>query len=391
MKNIAQKPAPGSCPIYKKCSGCSLRNMTYEEQLRFKYVMVDRLMGKLCKPEKVVGMPHNTGCRHKVEIAYDFIGGRAVCGIYRSATGGVAPTDSCPVNDSRANRIGKAVLETAVSLKIPVYCSYNGSGFLRHALIRTALHTDDIMCIVVGTDRNFPEKREFVKRLTKRCPEITSLIFSVSTSEKMTLGSYMEVLRGKGYMEDIICGKRLRTSPGSFAQVNPEQAEKLYKLALDMADIKPTDTVIDAYCGTGSLTLPAADRARLVYGCEINPSAAADGEENIRANGAENVRIVCSDSGKFLEEAVKGGIKADVVLLDPARAGCDRRVTANLAKLSPRRIVYISCDPQTQARDVFFLVKNGYRVKKLVPVDMFPHTRHVECIALLSRDDRGVK
>lgn len=379
------RPDEGNCPVYKKCSGCALRNMSYDEHLKFKFVKVDRLMGRLCRPDKVIGMDDTRGCRGKVQTAYDFINGKAVSGIYRSATGGVTKVKDCPVNNPAANRIGNAVLETAVSLKIPVYCSYNGSGFLRHTLIRAAGRSGEIMCVVVGAAREFPEKSEFVKRLMKKCPEITSLYFSVSSSKKMVTGGCTERLWGKEYIEDIICGSRFIISPKSFWQVNPRQAEILYELAIKYADIRKTDTVIDAYCGTGTLTVLAAKRAKYVYGCEINESAAADGQKNLKLNGIENGRIVNEDSGRFAEEFYKGGLKADIIILDPARAGCDRRFLGAAARISPKRIVYISCDPETQSRDMFFLVQQGYRVKKITPVDMFPWTGHVECVVLMSR------
>nr|MDE7294427.1 23S rRNA (uracil(1939)-C(5))-methyltransferase RlmD [Oscillospiraceae bacterium] len=264
-----------------------------------------------------------------------------------------------------------------------VYCSYNGRGFLRHVLIRAAGNTDDIMCVIVGAAREFPEKREFTRRLMKRCPGITSLYFSVSSSEKMVTGGCMERLWGKEHLEDIICGKKFAISPGSFAQVNPVQAEVLYELAIKYADIKSTDTVIDAYCGIGTLTALAAERAKYVYGCEINETAVMDGQENLRINGIGNARIVCEDSGRFMEEFRGGGLAADVVILDPARAGCDRRFLANLVQIAPKRIVYVSCNPESQARDVFYLVQRGYKLKKLSPVDMFPWTGHVECVGLL--------
>lgn len=382
-KNVER--SGNECSVYKKCSGCSLRNMSYEEQLKFKYVKIDRLMGKLCRPDRVIGMADTNGYRSKVQIAYDFVSGRAVSGIYRSATGGVTAVRDCPVNRAEANVIGRAVLDAAVELRIPVYCSYNGRGFLRHALIRAAGNTDDIMCVIVGAAREFPEKREFVRRLTKKCPGITSLYFSVSSSEKMVMGGCMERLWGKEYLEDMICGKKFVVSPGSFAQVNPVQAEVLYRLAVKYADIQPTDTVIDAYCGIGTLTAMAAERAKYVYGCEINEAAVMDGQENLRLNGTGNARIVCEDCGRFMEEFVRGGLKADVVILDPARAGCDKRFLANLAQAAPRRIVYVSCNPESQARDVFYMVQRGYRLRKLSPVDMFPWTGHVECVGVMVR------
>lgn len=214
-----------SCPIYKKCSGCQLRNMTYEEQLRFKQIKVDRLMGKLCRPDRIIPAENPEGYRCKVQGAFDFKNGKCVSGVYQSSKGGVTAVERCPVNDERADRIIRAVKKTALSLKIPVWCSFNGRGFLRHVLVRIARNTGEIMAIIVGSSENFPSKSAFVKELMKKCPEITTLIFSVNRSEKMTVGDRCEVLFGKGYIEDIICGKRFRISPKSFAQINPAQAE----------------------------------------------------------------------------------------------------------------------------------------------------------------------
>ena len=374
-----------SCPVYKKCSGCQLRNMPYEEQLKFKQIKVDRLMGRLCRPDRIIAADAPESYRCKVQGAFDFKNGKCVSGVYQSSTGGVVAADRCAVNDERADKIIKAVRKTALSLKIPVWCSFNGRGFLRHVLVRIARNTGEIMAIIVGTSENFPSKAAFVKSLTEKCPEITTLIFSVNRSDKMNLGDRCEVLYGKGYIEDIICGKRIRISPKSFAQVNPAQAEKLYELAVRSAKLTGKETVIDAYCGIGAMSLMAADRAKKVYGCEINKSAVNDAAINAKLNDTENAEFICSDSGKFLAEFNDEGLKADVVILDPARAGCDRKFLSELVKISPDRIVYISCEPETQARDVFFLIKNGYKLKKLMPVDMFPFTNHVECIGVLTK------
>ncbi|MDD7278520.1 MAG: 23S rRNA (uracil(1939)-C(5))-methyltransferase RlmD [Oscillospiraceae bacterium] len=374
-----------SCPIYKKCSGCQLRNMTYEEQLRFKQIKVDRLMGKLCRPDRIIPAENPEGYRCKVQGAFDFKNGKCVSGVYQSSKGGVTAVERCPVNDERADRIIRAVKKTALSLKIPVWCSFNGRGFLRHVLVRIARNTGEIMAIIVGSSENFPSKAAFVKELMKKCPEITTLIFSVNRSEKMTVGDRCEVLFGKGYIEDIICGKRFRISPKSFAQVNPAQAERLYELAVRSAKLTGKETVIDAYCGIGAMSLIAADKAKKVYGCEINKAAVNDAVINAKLNGAENIEFICSDSGKFLAEFNDAKLKADVVILDPARAGCDRKFLTELVRTSPERIVYVSCEPETQSRDVFFLIKSGYRLKKLMPVDMFPFTNHVECVALLTK------
>lgn len=387
MNHTNEIQAAESCPVYKKCSGCQLRNMTYEEQLRFKQVKIDRLMGKLCRADKIIGMENPEGYRHKVQAAFDFRSGKAVSGIYQSATGGVIATDRCEANHPRADEIVKAVRKTAVSMKIPVWCSHTGKGFLRHMLVRIAAATGEIMCIITGTSDNFPSKSAFVKELIKKCPDITTLIFTVNRSDKMMTGDHSEVLYGKGYIEDIICGKKFRISPRSFAQVNPVQTEKLYELAVKYAALTGKETVIDAYCGIGTLSIIAADNAREVYGCEINRSAVNDAVINAGLNNADNVKFICADSGEFLAEFADEGMKADVVILDPARAGADRKFLANLVKISPKRVVYVSCNPETQARDVFYLIKNGYKLKKLSPVDMYPFTNHVECVALMVKTE----
>ncbi|MGN1089134.1 MAG: 23S rRNA (uracil(1939)-C(5))-methyltransferase RlmD, partial [Huintestinicola sp.] len=373
------------CSIYKKCSGCQLRNMTYEEQLRFKQIKVERLMGKICRPRRIIGMDDPDHYRHKVQIAYDFIKGKAVKGIYRSATGGVLATDSCMVNHPAADKIGGEILKTALRFRISVYSSYMGTGFLRSALIRIAAGTGEIMCVITGTDHVFPSKKAFAEELIKKCPEITTLVFAVNKSGKLTTGDVKKVLYGSGHIEDIICGKRFRISPDSFAQINPRQTEVLYRTALEYADIKSGDTVIDAYCGIGTLSIMAASKAEKVYGCEINRSAVNDAIINAKLNKADNITFVCSDSGRFLEEFEEEGMKADVVILDPARAGCDSRFLSALTKLSPERIVYVSCNPETQTRDLFRLIQNGYKINKFTPVDMFPHTSHVECVCLMTK------
>jgi len=373
------------CPVYKKCSGCQLMNMTYEEQLRFKQIKVERLMGKLCRPELIVGMDDPVGYRYKVTAVYDFKGGKSLCGVYQSATGGVIDVKSCAADNPKADSIARQILKTANAMKISLWSSYGGQGFLRYAMIRIAKGTGEIMCVIGGTDNDFPSKKHFTAELMKKCPEITSLVFTVCKPDRIAPGTKYETLHGKDYIEDIICGKKFRISPKSFAQINPVQTEKLYSLAIKYAALTGKETVIDAYCGIGTLSLIAADKARTVYGCEINRAAINDAVINAKLNKAENVKFICADSGEFLEEFTEEKLRADVVIMDPARAGADRRFLSNLVKIAPKRIVYVSCNPETQSRDVFFLIKNGYKIKKLSPVDMFPFTSHVETVCLLSK------
>lgn len=397
--DIRRKPSPAKaaeeetdegekgcgCTVYKKCSGCQLRNMSYEDQLKFKMVKVDRLLGRISRPNKIIGMDDPSGYRHKVTVAFDFIKGKAVRGVYRSATGGVTPVKDCQVNHPIANEIAGDVLKTAMKLKIPVWSSYQKSGFLRSVTIRIAAGTGEILCTVTGTGRNFPSKSSFTKLLMAERPDITTLAFAVNTSDKQLTGKLCEVLHGPGYIEDVICGKRFRISPESFAQVNPKQTAVLYKTALDYAALTGKETVIDAYCGVGTMSIMAADKAEKVYGCEIVRSAVNNAVINSMLNGTENTQFICEDCGKFMEEFAESGMKADVVIMDPARAGCSNAFLSALAKISPERIVYVSCEPETQTRDLFFLIKQGYKVKKLTPVDMFPFTDHVESVVLLTK------
>ena len=233
--------------------------------------------------------------------------------------------------------------------------------------------------------REFPKKRSFVNALLKAHPEITTVLQNVNPRRTgMVLGKEEFVLYGDGKIEETLCGLRFRISAKAFYQINPAQTEVLYQKALEFAALTGIETVIDAYCGTGTIGLFAAEHAKQVVGVELNADAVKDARENAKLNGAKNIRFVCADAGEFMREAAAHGESADVVLMDPPRAGSDRAFLSSVLTLSPKRIVYISCNPETQQRDLLFLCKNGYQVRKIQPVDMFPHTSHVETVVLLS-------
>lgn len=379
-----------NCPVYKKCSGCALRNMSYEDTLHFKKNYVVRLLGKLGRVENVIGMKEPYHYRNKVSMGFRIRRGEIVSGVYQSATGNVIAVDNCLLDAEIADKIVKSIRSLVVSMKIPVYNERTGKGFLKHILVRTGFKTGEVMVAVVAADHNFPSKKTFVKELTKMYPQIVSIVLNINSNpEKMLLSRDETVLFGKNYIEDILCGKRFKISSKSFFQVNPVQTEILYKTAVKYAGLKDTDIVLDAYSGIGTISIIAADHAKHVYGVEINRAAIDDAAENARVNGTENVDFICADAGKFLAEMKERRVHCKAAFLDPARAGCDKRFLSALVSLSPDRIVYISCNPETQARDVFFLMQNGgYSIKKIQPVDMFPFTSHVETVVLMSREDK---
>ena len=252
-------------------------------------------------------------------------------------------------------------------------------------LVRRGFHSGQVMVVLVAASPILPSKNNFVRALRQRHPEITTIVLNINRrNTSMVLGEQDKVLFGPGYIEDSLCGCVFRISPQSFYQVNPVQTEVLYRKAVELAGLTGKETVIDAYCGTGTIGLVAAKSAELVVGVESNPDAVRDAVANARRNNAGNARFFCADAGEFMRDMAQDGEQADVVFLDPPRAGSDERFLSSLVTLGPRRVVYISCNPATQARDLAYLTRHGYQVTALQPVDMFPFTNHVENIALLS-------
>jgi 23S rRNA (uracil1939-C5)-methyltransferase len=241
------------------------------------------------------------------------------------------------------------------------------------------------MVVIVTAEGKFSSQRSFVNALVNKFPDIKTIVWNINDTELfLYLGGRSEILYGDGYIEDILCGKKFRISPHSFYQINSVQTEYLYNTATELADLKATDTIIDAYCGTGTIGLISAEKVKKVLGVEVNQSAINDAIKNAELNGITNEEFFCDDAGKFMSKMAEMGEKADVVFTDPPRAGCSREFLQSLVKLSPDRVVYISCNPETLARDMQYLLHKGYRAEKIQPVDMFPHTRHIEILCLLT-------
>ncbi|MBQ8504309.1 MAG: 23S rRNA (uracil(1939)-C(5))-methyltransferase RlmD [Clostridia bacterium] len=377
-----------SCPLYKKCGGCQLQNMTYPEQLSFKQAKTIRLLGRFGHVEEIIGMEKPYRYRNKVQAAFGTTrGGKIISGVYQSSSHNIVLVDDCMLEDETADKIITDIRKILLPrFKLAAYNEDTGKGFLRHVLVKRGFATNEVMTVLVTGTRIFPKKDEFVTELKKLHPEITTIIWNINGGKtSLVLGDREEVLYGSGYIEDILCEKRFRISAKSFYQINPVQTEKLYRAAIDFAELTGNETVLDAYCGTGTIGIVAADKAKQVIGVELNKDAVKDAINNARLNNTDNIRFFCADAGKFMVGMAEDKEKVDLVIMDPPRAGSDLNFLRSVTTLKPQKVVYISCNPETQARDLTFLCKNGYKVMKIQPVDMFPHTSHVETVVLLSQ------
>lgn len=379
----------GSCPVYKKCGGCQLQNLSYPEQLKFKQNKVERLLKEFCKVEPIIGMENPYHYRNKVQAAfYTNKSGKIISGVYQSGTHHVVGIDSCQTEDVVADKIIVAVRKLMPSFKMTTYNEDTGKGFLRHILVKRGFATNQIMLVLVTGTPVFPSKNNFVKAILKQFPEITTIVQNVNNyNTNLVLGENQKVLYGKGYIEDVLCGCRFRISPKSFYQINPVQTEVLYNTAMEYANLKGNETVLDTYCGIGTIGIVAAKRgAGRVIGVELNGDAVRDAIVNARANNLKNIRFYKGDAGEFMYEASDEDEKPDVVFMDPPRAGSDTKFLDSLIKMSPKTVVYVSCNPETLARDLDYVTKHSdYKIRKIQPVDMFPHTAHVECVVLMTK------
>ncbi len=376
------------CPVSRKCGGCQLMNLSYPEQLKFKQAKVVKLLGSFHRVNGIIGMNNPFHYRNKVQAAFGRTrGGEIISGVYQSSTHNIVKTEKCLIEDKKADEIILTIRKLVKDFKLTVYDERKGNGFLRHVLVKRGFATNEIMVVLVTGTGVFPSKNNFIKALLNIHPEITTIVQNINNKfTSMVLGEKETVLYGKGYIEDVLCGCTFRISPKSFYQINPVQTETLYGKAIDFAGLSGKEKVIDAYCGIGTIGIVASKNADEVIGCELNPDAIKDAKINAKINEIQNIKFVCADAGEFMLGMKEQGEKCDVLFMDPPRAGSDKKFLSCAVALSPEKIVYISCNPETQQRDLYYLIKNGYKVKKIQPVDMFPYTAHVETVVLLSRE-----
>ena len=377
------------CPLFGKCGGCDYVNETYDYELMMKWLREDKLLGRYGRVEKVLSSPSLTGYRCKVQaVCGRDRDGKFITGQYRKGSHHLFPIRSCSLEDGMATAVLQTVRQMATRFSISPFDEDRGTGDLRHILIRTGWKTRETMVVLVTAKKDFPHKDDFVSAIHQKNPNVVTVV-QVINNEKTSMvipkDSEEIILWGKGYIVDNLCGLDFRISAKSFYQVNPEMAERLYEIAMNMARLRPTDTVIDAYCGTGTIGLVAASRGvKEVIGIESNPDAVKDAKLNAEANGISNARFIVDDASKWLKSAQKEGQKCDVLFLDPARAGSSEEFLAAAGRMEPEVIVYISCNPETLARDLRYIVRFlPYKVLGIQPVDLFPGSESIETVVLL--------
>ncbi len=377
------------CPHFKTCGGCQYLDMPYEKQLEHKKKEVSDLLRPFCKVEEIIGMDDPFHYRNKVHavMARDRKG-RIISGVYKEGTHTVLPVETCLIENKKADEIIGTIRELLPSFKMKVFDEDTGYGFLRHVLVRTAHATGEIMVVLITASPVFPSKNNFVKALRKVHPEITTVVQNVNGRDtSMVLGEKEHVLYGPGFIVDVLCGKKFRISSKSFYQINPVQTEKLYNLAIEAAGLTGKETVVDAYCGIGTIGIVAAAAAKEVIGVELNRDAVRDAVTNAKVNGEKNIRFYNNDAGKFMVQMASQNAHADVVFMDPPRSGSTEEFMDAVAILNPDRVVYVSCNPETLARDLAYFKKKGYKAEKAWAVDQFPMTGHVETVVLLSKGE----
>lgn len=378
------------CPYMKECGGCSWLELGYEKQLEKKSKMLKDLLGKYGKPDAIIKADDPYHYRHKVHAVFgEDRKHNPISGTYEKKSHRIVSIDSCLLENEKSDAIIVTIRSLLKSFKIRPYNEDTGYGLLRHVMVRTGYHTGEIMVVLVLASPILPSKNNFVKALREKHPEITTIVLNVNDrNTSMILGEKETVLYGKGYIEDTLCEKIFRISAKSFYQVNPAQTEKLYSKAVEFAGLTGKETVMDAYCGTGTIGLIASKWAGEVIAVESNKAAVADAKINAKKNAVKNIRFYEQDAGKFMVQLAEQNKKIDVVLMDPPRSGSDEAFLGALVRLAPAKVVYVSCNPETLARDLKYLTGKGYRVQKMVGVDMFPWTEHVESVVLITRKDK---
>ncbi len=386
-KSSPEKKAPSRCPVSKKCGGCQYVDMPYGLQLKKKEQLLSSLLSGFGKVEPILGMVQPDFYRNKVHAVFGLDQKRRpVAGVYEEGSHRIVPVESCFLENQKAAAIIQTIKGLLPSFKIKVYDEDSGYGLLRHVLIRTGKETGQIMVVLVLSSPILPSKNNFVKALLKEHPEITTIVINVNNrSTSMVLGDKEQAIYGKGYIEDILCQKTFKLSPKSFYQVNPVQTRVLYETAISYAGLTGKETVLDAYCGIGTIGIIAAEKSKRVIGVELNQDALRDAVSNAKINGIKNIQFYHKDAGQFMIQLAEQKETLDVVFMDPPRAGSDEAFLTSVVTCAPQKIVYVSCNPETLARDLQFLTRKGYRVKKIQGVDMFPHTEHVETVVLLSK------
>lgn len=377
------------CATYKRCGGCSLRHIKYEETLRIKQNAVQSLINKTLKnkikAEETLGMENPYFYRNKAQYPVG-IGkdGKPVMGVFANRTHEIVPIEKCMIQNQQNEKVAKFILDYITKNNISIYNENTRKGLVRHIVTKIGVKTGQIMCIIVINGYEIPNEASLAKAILAKFPEVKSIVKNINMQNtNVILGKQNVNLYGNGYVEDKLGGYTFRISPLSFYQVNPVQAEKLYQIGVEAANITKDDIVFDLYCGIGTISLFMSKYAKKVYGIEIVKEAVEAAKTNAKINNVENAEFLCGDVENVLQDLLYSKkVMPDIIMVDPPRKGLDKNTIQNILKVRPKKLVYISCNPATLVRDLSAL-EEVYEIKKIKPVDMFPFTSHVECVALM--------
>ena len=384
------------CKICHACGGCSFQQLSYSAQLAFKTKKVEEQFRKVghmdIKANPCIGMDDPYYYRNKIQMPFGKDRkGNVYCGFFKTNTHVIVPVNECFIEDKRAVHILDTIKKLCKSIRVEPYQEDERTGVLRHVLIRTSYYKPQIMVVLVTAVDSFPGRNNFVTALTKECPEITTVVQNINPRvTNVILGEKERILYGKGFIEDSLCGLSFRISAKSFYQTNPVITEKLYSYAMEVAKLSKDDVVFDAYSGIGTIGLIASKYCKNVLSVELVPQAVKDGVKNAQRNKVDNFSMYCDDASSFMVRMARNKESVDVLFMDPPRKGADERFLNALISLKPKRVVYVSCDPSTLARDIAYLSKS-YKVETVQPFDMFPHTTHVETISVICLKDEEKK
>lgn len=388
LEESPQRVKP-QCSFYEKCGGCQLQHLNYKGQLSVKRQQVKDAIERIghitgCEVLPVLGMENPWHYRNKMQFPAAKTEGKIQIGCYAALTHNVINIDDCLIQKQANNKIMQVVRQWMQQFNISAYDETTGKGVVRHVMGRAGAKTGEVMAVIVTACYDIPHAGELVTMLKTEVDGLKSIVQNINKKRtNIIMGAKNRVLYGKSTIKDKLGNLKFNISPLSFFQVNSAQTEELYATALDFAALSSKETVIDCYCGTGTISLYLAQKARKVYSIEIVEPAIKDANENAKANNIANAEFICGDAAVEMPALLKSGVKPDIVLLDPPRAGCDKKVLAAIAGVKPEKIVYVSCNPASLARDMAFLTENGYKAVKAQPVDMFPMTVHIETVALL--------
>ncbi|MEW4061044.1 23S rRNA (uracil(1939)-C(5))-methyltransferase RlmD [Bacillus siamensis] len=391
LKEESPHRTDAPCPIYKQCGGCQLQHMTYEGQLLFKQKQVKDVLERIGKLDlskvtvhPTLGMEDPWNYRNKAQVPVGEREGGLVAGFYQQRSHDIIDMSACLIQQSKNDEAVKAVKDICANYGVKAYNEERHKGWLRHIMVRYGVVTGEMMIVFITRTNDFPHKAKIIEDITAQFPHVKSIVQNINPNKtNVIFGDETNVIWGEEYIYDLIGDVKFAISARSFYQVNPEQTKVLYDKALEYAELQGEETVIDAYCGIGTISLFLAKQAKKVYGVEIVPEAIEDAKRNAELNGIKNAEFAVGEAETVIPKWYEEGITADTLVVDPPRKGCDEALLRTIIDMKPKRVVYVSCNPGTLARDLRVLKDGGYQTLEVQPVDMFPHTNHVECVALI--------